>query len=209
MVCERSRFAQEPAGEVEGDPERPCRGRGRPRSQANVVRAALELIDEVGVKSVTMEAIAERAGISKVTLYRNWTSRAALLAEALLARIQHRLPLAADADPLEAILNHTTQFGGEISGATGELLRTMIAEFIGDPKMMHEFRDRYLGARRKLAIGLIKRGLKEGRFLAAGTAEALHDALYGAIFYRFLFQFGGLSRAEIRRIVETILEPTS
>jgi len=168
----------------------------------------LELIDEVGVKAVTMEAIAERAGISKVTLYRNWTSRAALLAEALLMRIQQRLPLAADADPLEAILNHATQFGGQLSGATGELLRTMIAEFLGNPEMMLEFRDRYLGARRKLAISLIRRGLKEGRFRAVGKAEVLHDALYGAIFYRFLFQLGGLTRAEIRRIAETILEPT-
>lgn len=190
-------------GDSSEDP--PRRSRGRPRSEAKVIDAALALIDEVGVKAVTMEGIADRAGISKITLYRNWPNRAALLAEALLARIRQTLPLNPDADPTQAILGHATSFAVQLSGGTGDLLRAIIAEFLSNPQMMLDFRDHYLGVRRGVAISLIKRGIKERQFLATGRPEILHDALYGAIFYRFLFCFGELGKADIRKLVDTIL----
>jgi AcrR family transcriptional regulator len=193
------------AGEASSPP--PKRSRGRPRSDANVTDVVLALIDEVGVRAVTMEAIAERAGISKITLYRKWPNRAGLLAEALLARIRATLPLDAEGDPLRSIQNHTILFGQELSGSTGDLLRALISEFLGNPGMMLEFRDHYLGGRRDIAIGLIRRGIAEGRFQATGRPETLHDSLYGAIFYRFLFCFGKLGKADMRRLVDTILEP--
>jgi AcrR family transcriptional regulator len=206
MIFERTR-TQDKEGTDMDKAEPPRRSRGRPRSEANVIHAALQMIDEVGVKAVTMEGIAERAGISKITLYRNWPNRAALLAEALLARIRERLPLEPGGDPMETILNHAILFGQQLSEGTGDLLRAIISEFLSNPPMMTDFRDHYLGGRRDVAISVIRRGLKEGSFLATGQAESLHDALYGAIFYRFLFCFGKLTRADIRRLVDTILEP--
>lgn len=60
----------------------------RPRSDAErnrqvVLAAARELVRERGIEAMTMDALAERAGVGKGTLYRGFGSRAGL-AEALL-----------------------------------------------------------------------------------------------------------------------------
>ena len=56
------------------------RGRGRPRDESarrRILNAALELMDTMAFAQITIEAIAERAGTSKATLYRWWPNKAA------------------------------------------------------------------------------------------------------------------------------------
>jgi len=183
------------------------RPRGRPRSQISIVDSTLALIKAHGVRNVTMEAIAEHAGISKITLYRRWTSKAVLLADALFEQIQVAIPLDAGADPAEAISRHVSKFVEELRGDIGDLLREIIAEYLAGPATLQEFREHYLGLRRQSAIALIERGQREGRFAARGEPEALHDALYGALFYRFMFGVGSLDQREALRLVDTVLEP--
>lgn len=67
----------------------------RPRSDAErnrqlVLAAARDLVAEGGIKAMTMDALAERAGVGKGTLYRGFGSRAGL-AEALLDDAERRL----------------------------------------------------------------------------------------------------------------------
>src|SRR6202051_4483176 len=58
----------------------PAAGRPRdPRIDASILRAAAELLVEIGYSNVTMAAVAERAGTTKTALYRRWSSKAELL----------------------------------------------------------------------------------------------------------------------------------
>src|SRR6266540_3968737 len=57
-------------------------GRGE-RARARVLSAALEVLVERGFPGFTMEAVALRAGASKTTVYRRWSSRSALLVAAM------------------------------------------------------------------------------------------------------------------------------
>ncbi|MFA5882715.1 MAG: TetR/AcrR family transcriptional regulator [Acidimicrobiia bacterium] len=55
--------------------------RGRPRSarrSAAVIAAALEEIAERGIGGMSIESVAARAGVSKVTVYRRWPDKIAL-----------------------------------------------------------------------------------------------------------------------------------
>src|SRR5689334_8191804 len=59
---------------------------GRPRNpliDEAVLRAAAELVVEVGYADLTIAAIAERAGTSKPAIYRRWPSKAHLVHEAV------------------------------------------------------------------------------------------------------------------------------
>jgi AcrR family transcriptional regulator len=54
------------------------RRRGRPRSEkskAAILAAAGELLLEHGLDAVSMDVIAERAGVSKATIYRWWPTK--------------------------------------------------------------------------------------------------------------------------------------
>ena len=77
------------------DTERPSDGDRRPRSgggrpldssrRAAILEAALEGLAERGYDLLTMDEIAARAHAGKGALYRRWPSKAALVADAVLA----------------------------------------------------------------------------------------------------------------------------
>jgi AcrR family transcriptional regulator len=59
---------------------------GRPRDDKRnpqILRAALEVLAEVGYDRLTMDEVAERAQAGKATLYRRWPSKAQLVVDAL------------------------------------------------------------------------------------------------------------------------------
>src|SRR5262245_60708414 len=56
--------------------------RGRPRdadADARILRAAVELLTEVGAEATTMSAVIERSGVARATVYRRWPNREELL----------------------------------------------------------------------------------------------------------------------------------
>jgi AcrR family transcriptional regulator len=62
------------------------RGPGRPRVAArdeDFLRAAQDILIEVGYERLSMEAVVERVGASKSTLYRRWPSKAELVGAAV------------------------------------------------------------------------------------------------------------------------------
>jgi AcrR family transcriptional regulator len=62
------------------------RGRGRPRREGaddQILGVALEMLRETGYAALTVDAVAERAGVAKTTVYRRWPSKSALIAAAV------------------------------------------------------------------------------------------------------------------------------
>ena len=186
----------------------PPKRRGRPPTdELAVLEAAIQLVHDKGAAHATMDAIARHAGITKITLYRRWPSKAALLAEALLHELRKAAPLDQSARPYDAIVGHVIAFTRGLSGTLGVLFERVIAESLTDADARVAFRDRYLALRRRTAIQIIKRGLADGSFDFPGTAEERHDELYGALFYRFLFKVGSLNEAAAIRLVRDVLRP--
>ena len=68
------------------DKEQPAgKGRGRPSSRQRILEAASELAHDVGASNISLDAVAERAGISKGGLLYNFPTKLELL-QALVAR---------------------------------------------------------------------------------------------------------------------------
>ena len=57
------------------------------QSRAAVLRAASELIHEVGLRAMTTEEIAARSGASKATIYKWWPNKYAVAVEAFLSEM--------------------------------------------------------------------------------------------------------------------------
>ncbi len=63
---------------------------GRPRSQAAhdaILKATLRLITKSGFRAVSVNEIAAEAGVGKMTLYRHWPNKAAVVMDSLLELI--------------------------------------------------------------------------------------------------------------------------
>ena len=97
------------------------------------MRAALS---STGYESVTIEGLAAEAGVSKQTIYRWWSSKAAILGEALLegSLPTPELPVTDDlAADLRAWFSATSAQAG--NGASVELARALIAVTATDAEL--------------------------------------------------------------------------
>lgn len=72
----------------------------RERTRAALIRATLALIDERGLAAVTLDDVAERAGVTKGAIYSNYRSKGGLLWEAVDRRRPHLRPARVPGDPL-------------------------------------------------------------------------------------------------------------
>jgi AcrR family transcriptional regulator len=190
---------------------KPAPVRGRPRlvdAEALVLGAVARLLETYPVHLITMELVAEQSGVSKITLYRRWPTRLALLVEAMLQRLAVTMVLDGNKPPADAIRNHVVNMVKEFNGVTGTIVRGIVGACFADPDMSGALREHYLGARRDLAIQIIQQGQADGSFAATGPADVLADMLYATIWYRFLFQVGELSRKQALGLLATVLRPT-
>ncbi|WP_028538415.1 TetR/AcrR family transcriptional regulator [Paenibacillus rubinfantis] len=76
---------------------------GRPRSEqarAAVLNAADDLLVEIGYAAMTMKGIAEKARVSRQTIYRWWSHKAEILFEASAADAEEELSIQLSGDPL-------------------------------------------------------------------------------------------------------------
>jgi AcrR family transcriptional regulator len=68
--------------------------RGRPRDQhadAKILKAAMCLLEQHGFRAVTLEDIAEEAGVARTTVYRRWPNKAAVVMDAFLTHVAPRI----------------------------------------------------------------------------------------------------------------------
>jgi len=57
------------------------------RSREKLVRAATDLLVEAGPRGVTVDAVADRSGVAKSTLYRHWASRDDMLVDVVRCNV--------------------------------------------------------------------------------------------------------------------------
>src|SRR5207245_9051815 len=69
--------------------------RGRPRSgrtEKAILKAASDLVTSTGLADMTIEGVAERAGVGKASIYRRWPSKGALAFDAVVDTILSTQP---------------------------------------------------------------------------------------------------------------------
>jgi len=162
---------------------------GRPRSEAArraVLAAAIALFEEQGFARLTVEGIAERAGVGRPTIYRWWPSKAAVLMEAFLTSVAPKIPFRGSG-PARADLQQQMEAVIRLfAGPVGRMITSLIAQAQDDPELAIAFRDRYLAERRALARTIIERGIASGEFRPDVDPDVAMDALYAPLYYRLL-----------------------
>jgi AcrR family transcriptional regulator len=116
------------------------RGRGRPRREGadeEILSVARTMLVERGYRDLTVDAIADRAGVAKTTIYRRWPSKGVLVAAAIApdAPLSRDVAqLLADTAALLSLLGTSTG-DAEILGVVRAILaprRIALIELLGD-----------------------------------------------------------------------------
>jgi AcrR family transcriptional regulator len=184
--------------------------RGRPRSEASrkaILRAASELLLEHGLHAISMDAVAERAGASKATIYRWWPSKELLALDALFS----------DWAPAEGAGYDTGSLGGDLLALTlpwarqlaakpyGRVIAALITSAQSDPRFAELYRARFLQPRRDLARVIFHRAIERGEIPADTDIEVALDLLYGPFYHRVLHGHAQLTDRFTRAIVEYVV----
>lgn len=162
---------------------------GRPRSESArraILRASLDLLRKHGITGVTAEAVAERAKVSKATLYRWWPCAAATAMDAFFEEVFSQLPGAATDDPLADLRARMDQGARLMAGELGDVLAGLIATTHTDPRLAESFQERYVAPGRKDLRRLLTRAVDAGALRSDLDLELTIDVISGAFFYRRL-----------------------
>jgi AcrR family transcriptional regulator len=148
-----------------------------------VLEAMRAALSSSGYEAVTIEGLAEAAGVSKQTIYRWWPSKAAILGEALL---EGSVPLVdlPMTDDLAADLR--ALFTVQDDGETVELARALIAVTATDPELGARLNERLAAPIREWTTERMARGVASGEVRADVDASVVADQLialgsYGAL----------------------------
>ncbi len=161
---------------------------GRPRSEEAhqaILDATLELLAEVGFSALTVEGVAQRAGVGKATIYRRWAAKLPLVIEAF-----NQLPGLEEADTgnvvddLKQMLQSYLQLFNSTPLAT--VLPSLAGERAHNTDLTALF-DPVTKQRRQPLIRALERGVERGELPKDLDLDLAADLIVGPIAVRLFF----------------------
>lgn len=185
------------------------KGRGRHRSveaEEAILRAALELLEHKPLRKVSADAIAQKAGVSKATIYKWWPNKNLVALDAFLARMTERVPMPNTGSAEQDFMQQLQSVMAFYTSPLGRLFGQFIAEGQSDPNFLTLFRERFLYPRRDAARIMWRRGVDRGEIRKEIDPEMLLDLIYGPMVFRLLAGHGSMSDEEAVAMVKTIFK---
>lgn len=166
--------------------------------------ATLRLLKTKSLRDITIEEIAQKAGVGKATIYKWWPSKAYVALDAFLRKMFKTVPTPDTgsaqtdfAEQLHAVMTFYTS-------PTGRIFSQFMAEGQSDPKFAALFRQRFLQPRREAVGTILDRGIKRGEINRKIDREIILDLIYGPTIFRLLAGHGPLNEKEAKAMISAI-----
>ncbi len=181
--------------------------RGRPRSETArlaILQAADALLLAGGLEAVSMDAIAQLAGVSKATMYRWWPSKEALALDAVFHDWAGQALPAPDLGSLRDDLLALLRPWAELvrSQPYARLIGALVTRARTDDAFGAEYDRRLVQPRREQARPIFARAMQRGEMAADIDVEVAIDLLYGPLYHRLLHGHLPLDDAFVESLVE-------
>jgi len=152
-----------------------------------VLEAADDLLVERGFTGVTIEGIAARAGVAKQTIYRWWTSKTAILFDAMLADAAEHFAPPDHGDLGSDLRDHLRQIATFLTATdAGAVCRTLAGQALHDPQVAARFQADFVEPQRERDREPFLRARRRGELSQTEDIELAIDQLAGPIYYRVL-----------------------
>ena len=184
--------------------------RGRPRSETAhraILAAAAELLLDHGLHAVSMDAVAERAGVSKATIYRWWAKKEILALDMLFTEWSAVTPQQYESGLLRSDLIALLRAWARLSSGRpyGRVVAALLAQARTDPAFSAEYQRRMLEPRRDQARLIFAHAVARGELSGETKIEVAIDLLYGPLYHRLLHGHAPLDDQFVDDIVDMAL----
>jgi AcrR family transcriptional regulator len=183
---------------------------GRPRSTRSyqaILQAALELLAEVGFDAMSIDAIAARAGVGKTTIYRRYSGKAELVADAIESLRQDVvIPntgyLWSD---LDVLIENAAQVS--LSPLGRQTVAMIISSASSNPQFAQIYWTKYMQPRRQAFAAVLERAKARNEIQADLDPGLVFDTMSGIMLYALIFQPTSESWVEyVRRALKLLFK---
>jgi AcrR family transcriptional regulator len=198
------------AREIEPRMARRRRQGGRSaRVRAAAITATLAELADRGYSALSLEAVAQRAGVHKTTLYRRWGSREELVLEAMLERAGEHITVP-DTGSLRDDLSELarTAAANAASPEVAAMARAVAAEAPHDSRLAAANR-RFWATRLALDGVIIERAIARGDVPAETDPRTVIEAVLGPIHLRLLLTGEPIDHTFLDQIVDIVVNGTA
>ncbi len=189
---------------ISQDEKRP----GRPRCQEahrKILDAALFEVSEHGYETLSMEAIANRAQVSKATVYRRWGSKAELMLDAMQHAGCGAFCMESTGSLRGDLEKQMTSLIKFLNGRESLTVRAVIAAVQSDADLAVQFRENWTLKRQLAFEGVFEDAVERGELAADTDFELLIDLVWGPIYYRFVSSFELIEECMVGRVLNKVL----
>lgn len=182
---------------------------GRPRDpdvDRRIAQAALDLFADAGWAGFAMESVARRARVSKASLYLRWSSKEALLTDALTLRLARVADVDTGTLRGDLIAALTAWIRAVTETPMGPMLTGLIAEAQHDRELRAAWGTRIIEPLRVQHRIMLGRAVARGEIPASTDQEVVLDLFFGAAQHRLLLGHLPLTGEFIGAVVDMILD---
>lgn len=186
---------------------------GRPRSAEShhaMLQATLEVLAEVGFDAMSIDAIATRAGVGKTTIYRRYTGKEELVADAIESiRQDVVIPDTGNlGNDLDALVENAAQI--TLSPLGRQTVAMIISSASSNAQFAQIYWTKYLQPRRQAFAVVLERAKARNEIQADLDPGLVFDAISGIMLYALIFQPTTESwEAYVRRALQLLLKGAS
>lgn len=183
---------------------------GRPRSAKShqaILRATLELLGEVGFESMSIEAISTRAEVGKTTIYRRYSSKEELVADAIESiRQDVVIPDSGNLwSDLDLLIENAAQI--TLSPLGRQSVAMIISSAASNSKFAQIYWTKYLQPRREAFAVVIERAKTRNEIQTDLDSGLVFDSMSGIMLYALIFQPANESWTEyVRRALRLLFQ---
>lgn len=190
---------------VTDEPERRRPGRPRDEKAGEAITAAvIDLLSEVGFSGLTIDAVAQRAGVGKATIYRRWDGKEQLVLDALSAgRLTMVEPDTGDVRS-DLLAFYLPLADADAQQGAVRLMPALAAEAALNVELAERLRA-FVSDRRIPVASILHRARDRGEVAPDVDVELAIDLLTGPIMYRLYFSGGRVDAATIERLVDHVI----
>ena len=180
---------------------------GRPRlpdTDRAILKAVGDLITEQGVRGTSINAVADRAGVARGTVYRRWPSRSAMIAAAIRASRSWE-PLDLGDDLERNVRQQAEEARTVLAEPSFQAMIPALAEMQLNAESDEVVRSTVFPRRQQMAE-MYERLAGDAGFRTDIPPSLPNDLLVGALLYRLLYDGRPPTSAEVQGMVDVILD---
>ncbi len=189
-------------------PGEPRRRPGRRRDEAKddaILQATRDLLTERGYDAMTMDAVAERAGAGKSTVYRRWPSKVQLTVDSLLCVKQPTIDQVPDEGSLRADLLGLATMAHRFKN--DELMSGLLTAIRENDEVASVFHEQFVAGRVRLMRAVLERARERGETSPDADLDMLAAVGPAMIHYRKVVAHLPVDAAFAERLVDSVLLP--